>query len=410
MAEEPHRKKPAGVKRVSALSPSVEELTRKYARFWQTLPAEIPDDVRIFTETEQQERQQRVEDLILEMKRAGPESARSRIRRFAYVTEGGALNPFRSHEEDFSGASREFIEQAHAFDRRLGEKDIHQALRNFWVFNALQLMFTGHVGFQQGAFAYSLLYPYTDNFFDDRRIGASKKRAFGEWLSGRLSGDGLRVAPGVAKKVDRLLSLIEEEFPRRDHPLVYEGLLAIHDAQLGALDRSGGQPREIEWRSVRKGGTSVLADALLIRGWLHPWEAEFSFRFGVLLQFMDDLQDGWDDGEAKAVTLFSGGCPRAALHESVRRLFHFLFDTFSPASLPDSEEARQLSEPMRRSCIALAGEAVWRQSDRFDRSLVQGIVPLCALHPEYLVSLHKRAPALRRCFPGGVWSVLLAAD
>jgi hypothetical protein len=398
------------VKRVSALSPSIEELTRKYVRLWHALPAEIPDDIRIFTETEQRERQQRVEDLILEMKRAGPESARRKIRRFAYETEGGAMSPFRSHEEDFSGASREFVEQAHAFDRRLGEKDIHQALRNFWVFNALQLMFTGHVGFQQGAFAYSLLYPYTDNFFDDREIGPGRKRAFGEWLSGRLSGDGLRVAPGVAKKVDRLLLLIEEEFPRRDHPLVYEGLLAIHDAQLGALERSGGQPREVEWRSVRKGGTSVLADALLVRGWLHPWEIEFSFRFGVLLQFMDDLQDGWDDGEAKAVTLFSEGCPRSALHESVRRLIHFLFDSFGGAGLPGRGEARQLREPMQRACIALAVEAVWQQAQRFDRGLVERIVSLSAYHPAYLASLRRRAPALRKRFPGGIRSILLAAD
>jgi hypothetical protein len=395
---------------VNTLSPSVLELTGKYAEIWQNLPAEIPDGVRRFSAAEQAERQQRVEKLIREVERAGPESARRVVRRFAYEEDGEEMSPFQRHEEDFSGASRQFIEQARGFDRRLRQRDIHQALRNFWVFNALQLMFTGHVGFQTGAFAYSLLYPYTDNFFDDREVSPTRKRILGEWLSRRLAGDADGVSRGVAKKVDRLISLIEEEFSRSACPSVYGGLEAIHTAQMVALDSPGGRSGEIVWRSVRKGGTSVLADALLVRGWLYAQEAEFSFRFGALLQFMDDLQDGTDDSETEAVTLFSGGRSRAALDESARRFFRFLFDTFSPGNLPDSEEARQLCEPMRRSCIALAGEAVWRQSDRFGRGFVERIVPLCALHPRYLASLHERAPALRRRFPGGIRGILLAAE
>jgi hypothetical protein len=215
----------------------------------------------------------------------------------------------------------------------------------------------------------------------------------------------------VAGKVHELIRLIEEEYPRSRYPLVYEGLNAIHDAQLGALgEHRDGLAEDIVWKSVRKGGTSVLADALLVRGWLHPYEIEFAFRLGVLLQFIDDLQDGKDDGKERSVTLFSAGRPLAAVHDSARRLFNFLFQTFHNGNLPDSGEARQLSELMRRSCIALTCEAICRQADRFDSSFVERIVPLCPVHPRYLATLHEKTPALRRLFPGGIRTILVATD
>lgn len=397
---------------MSTLSPSVAELTRKYSGIWQTLSAEIPASVRIFSGAEQADRQQRVEALIHDVERSGsPASAKSAVKRFASGAEGEELGSLRSHSDDFSRASREFVERAGKFDRSLREEEIQQALRNLWVFNALQLMFTGRVSFQAGSFAYSLLYPYTDNFFDDPGISHLRKQAFGDWISRRLSGDGVESDTGAARKVHLLIRMIEDEYPRNNYGLVYEGLQAIHDAQLAAMeDLRDGSMERIVWRSVQKGGTSVLADALLLSGSLKPHEIEFSFRFGVLLQFIDDLQDGKDDGRNRDVTLFSSGRRRAEVHDSARRLIHFLFGTFDEGAVPVSEESRRLCEMMRRSCIALVCEAVGRQANRFDSDFFEKIAPLCPVHPQYLVSLHDRTPRLRRLFPGGIRSIVALAD
>jgi hypothetical protein len=130
----------------------------------------------------------------------------------------------------------------------------------------------------------------------------------------------------------------------------------------------------------------------------------------VLLQFIDDLQDGKDDGRNSDVTLFSSGRHRAEVHDSARRLIHFLFGTFDEGDGPVSEESRRLLEMMQRSCIALVCEAVFRQANRFDSDLLKKTAPLCPVHPRYLVSLYDRAPVLRRRFPGGIRSILAVAE
>jgi hypothetical protein len=397
---------------VNTLSPSVAELTRKYSGIWQALSAEIPAGVRIFSDEEQAERQRRLEALIHDVESSrSPAAARSSVKRFVAGAEGEELGSLRDHSDGFSEASKEFVFRAGKFDRSLREEEIQQALRNLWVFNALQVMFKGVLLFQAGAFAYSLLYPYTDNFFDDPKISRPRKQTFGDWISKRLSGDGAGAGAGVARKVHRLINLIEDEYPRSEYPLVYEGLQAIHDAQLAAMeDLRDISVESIVWRSVQKGGTSVLADALLVSGALNPLEIEFSFRFGVLLQFIDDLQDGKDDGMNRDVTLFSSGRRRAEVNDSARRLIHFLFGTFDEGAVPVSRESRRLREIMRRSCIALVCEAVCRQARRFDGSFVERIAPLCPVHPRYLVSLHDRAPRLRRYFPGGIRSIVAVTD
>jgi hypothetical protein len=57
--------------------------------------------------------------------------------------------------------------------------------------------------------------------------------------------------------------------------------------------------------SIAKGGTSVLADACLVRGSLSEDEAEFMFAYGVVLQLMDDLQDLPDDLANGHMTIFT---------------------------------------------------------------------------------------------------------
>lgn len=49
-------------------------------------------------------------------------------------------------------------------------------------FNALQLLFGKEVYYSKANFAYSMLYPYTDNYLDNTNIDKNDKILFNNWL------------------------------------------------------------------------------------------------------------------------------------------------------------------------------------------------------------------------------------
>jgi hypothetical protein len=106
-----------------------------------------------------------------------------------------------------------------------------------------------------------------------------------------------------------MVQLIEEQYPRPRFPQVYECLLAIHRAQELSMAQLKGSAfcddAEVLRISCAKGGTSVLADACLVRGRLSEEESRFAFEWGVLLQLGDDLQDVREDLRRGSVSLFS---------------------------------------------------------------------------------------------------------
>jgi hypothetical protein len=106
-----------------------------------------------------------------------------------------------------------------------------------------------------------------------------------------------------------MVQLIEDEYPRAGFPAVYECLLAIHRAQelsIAQLIGSGYcDDSELLDISFAKGGTSVLADASLVHGWLNEEESCLAFEWGALLQLGDDLQDVREDLQCGSVSLFS---------------------------------------------------------------------------------------------------------
>jgi hypothetical protein len=107
--------------------------------------------------------------------------------------------------------------------------------------------------------------------------------------------------------------MIEGQYPRGLNPQVFESLLAIHQAQEESIAQLG--PGLIDGRrctddeilriSCAKGGTSVLADACLVRGCLTEQESRIAFDWGVLLQLGDDLQDVREDLRRGSATLFT---------------------------------------------------------------------------------------------------------
>ena len=72
-------------------------------------------------------------------------------------------------------------------------------------------------------FAYSMLYPYTDNPLDNPEIDEATKRANSERLARRLRGARLEPVDANEHKVFRLVGMIEGQYPRSDFPEVYLG-------------------------------------------------------------------------------------------------------------------------------------------------------------------------------------------
>src|ERR1700733_608491 len=215
---------------------------------------------------------------------------------------------------DFLPAGIEFGRRARSFDARLTRSDTIQACRNAWTARGLQPLLGVRSEITPSMLGYSLLYPYTDNYLDDVHVSLSAKLNFSRRFRGRLQGNGEPSSNTHEATLWALVEMIEAQYPRAEFPQVYECLLAIHEAQETSVAQLQDEARigdtELLNLSLRKGGTSVLADACLARGWMREEESRFAFEWGALLQLGDDLQDVRDDLQRGATTLFTRAVKR----------------------------------------------------------------------------------------------------
>ncbi|HEX3046964.1 MAG TPA: hypothetical protein VHY08_19580 [Bacillota bacterium] len=230
------------------------------------------------------------------------------------------INPFAKMADDF-------VTLAYQFDPNLKPSDIRQALRNLWTAGSLQLLLKQTPYSSPAIFAYSMLYPYTDNYLDDPAIPLPIKKELNQKFSIRLAGGAFPCVNSYERALDQLVGLIENQFPRLQYPDVYRSLLAIHQAQIASL-LSQLQPtapyeRDILGISFQKGGCSVLADGYLVNGDLTEAEASFCFGYGAFLQLVDDLRDAQKDSQNGQMSIFSQVARKWPLDRLTNRTIHF---------------------------------------------------------------------------------------
>ena len=239
--------------------------------------------------------------------------------------EGAQLDLLPS--EAFSNAAEEFVRKTHSFDPRLSAEDIYQAGRNAWTAHSLQWLLGQPILLSPSIFAYSLLYPYTDNYLDDPAIASETKLAFSERLHRRLTGDRLFPANSMEKIIFELVGMIETQYSRLEEPAVFESLLAIHHAQSQSVNllRRAAAPGEVDvlGLSFYKGGTSVLADGYLAGGSLNGAQRQYSYGHGIFAQLLDDMEDVEQDSRAGRLTLYSQPGGHWPLDALASRTFHF---------------------------------------------------------------------------------------
>jgi len=203
----------------------------------------------------------------------------------------------------------DFAQMARCFDPQISGEDIYQAGRNVMTMNLLQLLLNLPVQISPAIFAYSMLYPYSDNYLDDPSISSQTKLTFGEHFKRRLNGELIRPANQREQTIFDLIGMVEGQFERAQYPQVYQSLNAIQDAQQKSLklQHINTSPYDTNILEIvfEKGGTAVLADGYLVAGSLSPAEADFMFTYGVFTQLMDDLEDVQQDLKDGILTLFS---------------------------------------------------------------------------------------------------------
>jgi hypothetical protein len=372
---------------------------QKYSNLWNGSPDSLPQFPEHHSAEERRRNEEAAERLItdLDAERARPAKPnvaglRERLKRLA--SECGAAGDSRLHmleSDDVWEVTLEFLRRARSFDRSLDAEALSQALRNVWVMNWIQIALSRKVVLSDSIFAYSLLYPYTDNYLDGATVNPQEKRRLSQRLRNRLQGCAPATSNRLEKVIFHLVGLIEREWPRGLNPGVHLSLLAIHDAQLQSMRQhaSGAADANLLGTEVYKGGSSVLADAYLVLGSPGDAHAEFFFGLGVLLQFLDDLQDQTADATSGQKTLFSRAASAIDLERVSSRFYHFLCrfldDAARPPELPEA-----LFREVRRSCTVILLMAVAQNAPRYRTEYLRSLESSSPVSFAYLNRIHSR--------------------
>jgi hypothetical protein len=303
-------------------APWVEAQVASSIAVWKASVAQAAQGGAEYCEKEQVRREHAYDEALLSVEqevKTAPRTRSERIAtqdritaafgRFAATALGLEREAVHLLLNDFLPVGIQLARWSKRFDPALDMGDVLQACRNAWTACGLQPLLGEPVAITPSILGYSLLYPYSDNYLDRADIAAADKLHLSQRFRERLGGENPKAQNHREAALWRLVRLIEEQYPRASYPEVYASLLAIHRAQeesIAQLKRdSNWGDNEVLRMSCAKGGTSVLADACLARGWLSAEESRFSFEWGVLLQLGDDLQDTRDDMDRGSVTLFT---------------------------------------------------------------------------------------------------------
>jgi hypothetical protein len=306
----------------------------------------------------------------------------------------------------YLASTKAFVHQGRQFNPKMATEALAQALRNVWVMNCLQLFLGMQPSLTPSVFAYSMLYPYTDNYLDRPNLTIKDKEAACARLRLRLSGEEIIPGDVYEASVFRLVKMIEDEYPRNFFPEVHLSLLAIHEGQIGSIKQQRKSvvldEEQLMRISVMKGGASVLADGWLVGGKISRDEADFFFGFGIMLQLLDDLQDLHEDRPAGHRTLFTHTASTQRLDSITNRLWAFMHKFLNSANCFTSPRGLELTDLIRRNSILLMLRAMAECEDLFSREY---LAHMERLSPLSFAFLRDRSKEIRKRFEK-IWSRL----
>lgn len=374
----------------------ISSLVAHFKELWWGCSSALPDLGPVYSPSEKKDRESKLvkclDRLGEELKQASHDhSDRQALQGRLFPLAGDFLKTTFDLEDrhvdaltsyGFAESVEEFVRQARQFDSQISAADIYQAGRNAWTMIFLQYLMGLTVKMTPAIVAFSLLYPYSDNYLDDPRIPADGKVAFSRRFEQRLKGLPVPPANSGEQKIFDLVLMIEGQYDRQLYPQVYACLMAIYRAQIKSLSlqHPDASPYEMDVLGLdfEKGGTSVLADAYLVAGSLTPFQRMFSFYYGAFTQLMDDLEDVEQDRRDGIMTIFSQTARRWPLDAVTSRLIVFgngLLDDMRHFQVAGLEA---LEEIMRKCITPLLIDSAGRIGHLYSR--------------QYLAELERHSP------------------
>lgn len=311
-----------------------------------------------------------------------------------------SLSPYNNSLIDFfidngyGQVTEDFIEAAEKFDPNMDVMDIFQAIRNVWIMNSIQILYGMEVKLTPSIFAYSMLYPYSDNYLDDSTISNEEKIEFNNRFRNWLLGlDDLPINKNE-ERIKALVQKIEKEYNRENYPKVYESLLYIHSAQVESLkqqkDNTIPYEKDILGISFEKGGASVLADGYLVRGELNEEEMYFCFGYGIFLQIIDDLQDIEEDLANNHMTILSQLAKEYPLDKLIDKLFLFIHKFFQNDNIFQTPDAIRLKQVIKDSSMIMIFEAISKNKNRFSKDYINKMEHYSLISFSYLNKMENK--------------------
>jgi len=354
-----------------------------YAEIWRASSANFPEFSKSYSTSEKLQREAALDLFLKSIKGFRKKRMKHRV-----VTENDQqiffknTRQFLSEGMDFTCEqlemmfsdemicmTRSFVHQAREFDMNLSFHDIFQACRNAWIMHGLQLIMGIPMQLTPSIFAYSLLYPYTDNMIDDPLISTFEKMLFSNRFRDRLAGQLLMPANKTEQAVFQLVGMIESEYSRINYPEVYESLLGIHEAQTNSMalvhPNASLTDNETLKICITKGGASVLADGYLVAGKLTEAQRFFLFGYGAYLQLLDDIQDVDEDFKAGLMTVFSKSAFHTPLDEKLNRTYWFGEEVMKSLDQFDGQQLDMFKSLMRRSMDLFIAEAIAQNTQAY---------------------------------------------
>jgi hypothetical protein len=388
---------------------TVSELNQAYMDLWWQLDTDAPVLEAAYSLREKFPREKAIEtflnDLVKDLSdtprtRIELQSARERIVQRARLLGVSAFG-FRAHElavierNHFAETAINFVEKSRQFDPDISAEDIFQGGRNAWSMNLLQYVMGQPIEVTPAILAYSLMYPYSDNYLDDPTLSTETKMDFSMRFGRRLVDTSVQPVNAIEEKIFDLVSMVESQYDHQHYTQVWESLVAIHIAQtrsLALLSRpiSPYEAADVLDISFEKGGTAVLADGYLVAGNLTPAQQDFLYGYGVFTQLMDDQEDIQQDWESGQTTIFSQTARAWPLDAVTNRLFslgHVVQDKMDCFDAPGIDHFRSL---LRRAIDLLLVDAAGRHYRFYTRSYLKQLETYLPYRFSFIRRLRKR--------------------
>ncbi|MDB3083394.1 flagellar protein FliS [Clostridioides difficile] len=366
-----------------------EYYCKKCEDTWNNSSVELSENIETYSKNSQKKSEKELDKLIDTLSTHLKKYPSDFVLRRMWVKKGEVFlqntlekdNIFKLEKMDvedrkkFLGITKQFIRDARKFDDDLPISDIMQAMRNVWISNALQLLFDKEVYYSKANFAYSMLYPYTDNYLDNTNINEIDKVLFNSWLEKRLLGEQIKPNNYHESKVSQMIDYIESVYPREKFKEVYESLLLIFKSQVKSLkqqDRKSNLCKgELLSISIEKGGSSVLVDGHLISGLMTKEEIEFCIGYGFLLQVSDDLQDIKEDLKFNHETVMTETIKNGTLDKITNKLINFTIELIDGFKINNKNES--VITMIKNDCLMLILFSVVYNAEFFSKEYIKEI-------------------------------------